>query len=74
MANKEYRNEDLQTVKEHERFAEKKGSDNPITEIMNGSMAPNMEEVKRLGKDMQYVKTEGELEKEGLVSDPIQKD
>jgi len=74
MINNEYKNEDLKTVKEHEKFAEKKGSDKPISEVINGSMAPNLEEVKRLGQDMKEVKTEGELAQEGLVSDPIQRD
>ncbi|MNH98656.1 hypothetical protein D3C73_513990 [compost metagenome] len=72
MADNDYKNEDLQTVKEHEKFAEKKGSDKPIDEIMNGSMAPNMEEMKRLGKDMEGVETEEQLNDKGLVSDPIQ--
>ncbi|SDC54573.1 hypothetical protein SAMN02799630_00047 [Paenibacillus sp. UNCCL117] len=74
MINNEYKNEDLKTVKEHEKFAEKKGSDKPISEVINGSMAPDLEEVKRLGEDMKEVKTEGELAQEGLVPDPIQRD
>ena len=74
MSDKQYKNEDLSTVKEHERFDKKKRSDEPIDEVMNGSMAPNMEEIKRLGKDMEKVKTEKELKEEGLVPDPIQND
>ncbi|SFL74537.1 hypothetical protein SAMN03159341_109114 [Paenibacillus sp. 1_12] len=73
MSDNTYNNEDLKTtVKEHEKFDEQKGSDTPISEVMNGSMAPNMEEIKRLGKDMKNMKTEAELNEEGLVSDPIQ--
>lgn len=37
-------------------------------------MAPNMEEIKRPGRDMNEVQTEKELRKKGLVSDPIQQD
>ncbi|MEK8128398.1 hypothetical protein WMW72_10830 [Paenibacillus filicis] len=74
MANSDYKNEDLKTVKEHERFAEQKGTDKPIEEIVNGSMAPNLEEVRRLGKDMKKVKTETELKEKGLTSDPIQQE
>lgn len=70
----EYRNEDLKTVKEHEKFAAQKGSEKPIEQVMNGSMAPDLEEVKRLGKDMEEVKTEGQLKEEGLLPDPIQND
>jgi hypothetical protein len=71
----DYKNEDVKTsVKDHEKFDEKKGSNKPIDKVMNGSMAPDMEEIKRLGKDMKNLKTEQELEEEGLVSDPIQKD
>ena len=72
MSDNDYKNEDLKTVKEHEKFAAKKGSDKPIDEIMNGSMAPNMEEMKRLGEDMKNMKTEEELKEEGLISDPQQ--
>jgi hypothetical protein len=73
MSDNDYKNDDLKTtVKDHEKFAEKKGSDQPIEEIMNGSMAPNMEELKQLGEDMKQMKTEEELNDEGLVSDPQQ--
>lgn len=73
MSNKTYNNEDLKTtVKEHEKFDERKGTDTPIDEVMNGSMAPDMAEIKLLGKDMENMKTEAELNEEGLVSDPIQ--
>jgi hypothetical protein len=41
---------------------------------MNGSMAPNMDEMKQLGKDMEGMKTDQDLKDEGLVSDPIQDD
>jgi hypothetical protein len=68
----DYKNEDLKTVKEHEDFNEKKGLSKPIDEVMNGSMAPNLDEIKRLGKDMKGMKTGQELKEEGLVSDPVQ--
>ncbi|UUZ81952.1 hypothetical protein LJK88_46785 [Paenibacillus sp. P26] len=74
MPDKKYKNEDLETVKEHEAFDAKKGSDKPVEEVMNGSMAPDMAEIKRLGKDMQGMKTEEELKDKGLVTDPIQHD
>ncbi|MBP1994013.1 hypothetical protein [Paenibacillus eucommiae] len=69
---KDYKNEDLKTVKEHEKFDEQKGSDKPIDKVMNGSMAPNLDEIKRLGKDMEGMKTETQLNEEGLVADPAQ--
>jgi hypothetical protein len=70
----DYKNEGLKSVKEHEKFSKKKGTDKPISEVMNGSMAPDMDEIKRLGKDMKKSETEAELNEKGLVSDPIQKD
>ncbi|SEB89837.1 hypothetical protein [Paenibacillus sp. GP183] len=68
---KAYNNEDLKTtVPEHEA---KEGS-KPLNKVMNGSMAPDMDEIKQLGKDMEDMKTGQELKDEGLVSDPIQED
>ncbi|PZE22796.1 hypothetical protein [Paenibacillus xerothermodurans] len=75
MAGNDYKNEDLATsVKEHEKFSRNKGSDKPIDKVINGSMAPDMAEIKRLGDDMQDMKTEQELSKRGMVDDPKQND
>lgn len=35
-------------------------------------MAPNMDEIKQLGKDMEGMKTNEDLTEEGLLPDPIQ--
>jgi hypothetical protein len=71
---KTYNNDDLKTtVPEHEKKDAKKGS-KPLNKVMNGSMAPNMDEMKQLGKDMEGMKTDKDLKDEGLVSDPIQDD
>lgn len=40
---------------------------------MNGNMANNLEEVKRLGKEMEGMSTNEELGKEGLAADPEQR-
>jgi hypothetical protein len=71
---KTYNNEDLKTtVPEHEKKDAKEGS-KPLSKVMNGSMAPNMDEIKQLGKDMEGMKTGKDLKDEGLVPDPIQED
>jgi hypothetical protein len=71
---KTYNNEDLKTtVPEHEKKDAKEGS-KPLNKVMNGSMAPDMDEMKQLGKDMEDMKTDQELKDEGLVSDPVQED
>lgn len=38
----------------------------------NGSMATNMEEVKQLGKQMDRMRDNKELEEDNRVSDPVQ--
>ena len=38
----------------------------------NGSMATNMEEVKQLGKQMEKMRDDNELEQDNRVSDPAQ--
>ena len=38
----------------------------------NGSMATNMEEVKQLGKQIEKLRDDNELEKDNRVSDPAQ--
>ncbi|CAI6080412.1 hypothetical protein [Cohnella sp. JJ-181] len=43
-----------------------------VEDAMNGSMVQDFEDLKRLGRDMERVKTGSELSDEGLVSDPIQ--
>ncbi|MEI4771843.1 hypothetical protein WAX74_19765 [Psychrobacillus sp. FJAT-51614] len=40
----------------------------------NGSMATNMEEVKLLGKQMERLRDNNELEQDNRVSDPAQSD
>lgn len=40
----------------------------------NGSMATNMEEVKQLGKQMDRMRDNKELEEDNRVSDPAQAD
>ncbi|EGL16605.1 MULTISPECIES: hypothetical protein [Paenibacillus] len=70
---RKYENEDLESVKEHEYHDAKQNSANrDINEVMNGSMAPNMDEIKQLGKDMEGMKTNEDLTEEGLLPDPIQ--
>lgn len=44
----------------------------PVDEAENGVMTQNMEDVQRLGRDMERMQTNAELEEEGLVPDPIQ--
>lgn len=44
----------------------------PVQEAENGSMVQDFDDLKRLGRDMERVKTGSELSEEGLVSDPIQ--
>lgn len=66
-----YENEVLETVVTHEHVDGKKTLDANSEEVING-MAPNWEEMKQLGKDMQEMKTETQLKEQGLVSDPAQ--
>lgn len=65
---KQYNNEDLKTVVEHEISDDKKTGN----ARQSGSMAPDMAEMKRLGKDMKSMKTNKTLKNEGLVPDPDQ--
>ncbi|WP_180955040.1 hypothetical protein [Bacillus sp. V3-13] len=41
---------------------------------MNGSMAPNMEEMINLGKQMENLRTNQELKQDDKMPDPIQYD
>lgn len=44
----------------------------PIENAKNGSMVQDMQDLKRLGNDMKNMKTNSQLQEEGLVPDPIQ--
>ncbi|WP_219835830.1 hypothetical protein [Paenibacillus sp. R14(2021)] len=44
----------------------------PIAEAKNGSMVQDLQDMKRLGHDMKQMKTNSQLQEEGLVPDPIQ--
>ncbi|MEW4285554.1 hypothetical protein [Priestia koreensis] len=41
-------------------------------EKVNGSMAEDWEELKKLGKEMENLKTNQELQEEGVQPDPVQ--
>lgn len=59
-----------------DKITQKNGSQKTNRNIkdknMNGNMVNNLEEVKRLGKEMEGMSTNKELEKEGLAADPEQ--
>jgi hypothetical protein len=65
-----YDNEDLKTIVEHQISSKGKNG----AEKQNGSMAPDLDEMKRHGKDMSRMKTNHKLKQEGLVPDPVQFD
>jgi|tagenome__1003787_1003787.scaffolds.fasta_scaffold19685617_1 hypothetical protein len=44
----------------------------PKEDKRDNSMTENFEDVQKLGKEMENMKTKKELKKEGLTSDPIQ--
>jgi hypothetical protein len=44
----------------------------PKKDKRDNSMTENFEDVQKLGKEMENMKTKKELKKEGLTSDPIQ--
>ncbi|MFC4304255.1 hypothetical protein [Cohnella boryungensis] len=44
----------------------------PVETAMNGSMVQDFADLRRLGREMDRMKTEQELNEEGLVSDPSQ--
>jgi len=48
------------------------GSSNSLEEANNGSMAPNMNEMKKLGNEMKHMKTNSELLERDMIPDPIQ--
>ncbi|WP_010272819.1 hypothetical protein [Paenibacillus senegalensis] len=66
-----YKNEDLKTVARYERDMQY-GTKKRIDEVTNGSMAPDFVEMKKLGRSMDSMKTNQQLNEEGLVADPIQ--
>ena len=44
----------------------------PVDQAENGSMVQDMNDLKRLGEDMERMRTNAELEEDGFVPDPIQ--
>ncbi|GIP34094.1 hypothetical protein [Paenibacillus sp. J2TS4] len=67
-----YNNEDLKTVIRQEVLDEHRGTTRTIEEVVNGSMAPDLKEMKEHGKAMERMKTNSELKNDGLIPDPIQ--
>jgi hypothetical protein len=57
--------------KQLENPLSKKGTE-PKEDKRDNSMTENFEDVQKLGKEMENMKTKKELKKEGLTSDPIQ--
>jgi hypothetical protein len=49
-----------------------KKSTEPKEDKRDNSMTENFEDVQKLGKEMENMKTKKELKEEGLTSDPIQ--
>lgn len=47
-------------------------SSKPLEEALNGSMVQDEQDMMRLGNDMKGMKTNTQLQEEGLVPDPIQ--
>ncbi|MER2000288.1 MAG: hypothetical protein ABS882_10955 [Lysinibacillus sp.] len=45
-----------------------------IDNIVNGNMVSNMEELKQLGKQMEHMRDEMQLEEDGRINDPEQFD
>ncbi|MFC4811427.1 hypothetical protein [Paenibacillus sp. GCM10023250] len=44
----------------------------PVERAKNGSMVQDMQDLKRLGHDMKQMKTNRQLQEQGLVPDPMQ--
>lgn len=63
--------DDEKDKKQIENPLSKKSSD-AIKDKSENSMTENLEDLKKLGKEMENIKTKKELKKEGLTSDPIQ--
>jgi len=43
-----------------------------VESVRNGSMVQDFKDMQKMGKEMKQMKTESELEEDGLVNDPIQ--
>ncbi|OXS56156.1 hypothetical protein B1A99_20510 [Cohnella sp. CIP 111063] len=43
-----------------------------VDSVRNGSMVQDFKDMQKMGKEMKQMKTESELEEDGLVNDPIQ--
>jgi hypothetical protein len=57
---------------EREKEEIQHSTDNQARKENNGSMATDIKEVEKLGKEMEQMKTNHEVEQSGQVSDPIQ--
>ncbi|CAG7653149.1 hypothetical protein ACFQI7_30870 [Paenibacillus allorhizosphaerae] len=62
----------LTEVQQYLENGQEKKAAPSIDQVMNGKMANNEAEVKKLGKVMASIPTNSELRKNGLVPDPIQ--
>ncbi len=60
----------------HERYTRASGQAGrkmtPVDQAQNGTMVQDVNDMKRLGNDMKHMKTNRELQEDGLVPDPIQ--
>jgi hypothetical protein len=63
--------DDTKDEKQLENPLSKKSTE-PKKAERDNSMTENLEDVQKLGKEMENMKTKKELKKEGLTSDPIQ--
>jgi hypothetical protein len=63
--------DDTKDEKQLENPLSKKSTE-PKKDERDNSMTENLEDVQKLGKEMENMKTKKELKKEGLTSDPIQ--
>ncbi|MFD0870872.1 MULTISPECIES: hypothetical protein [Paenibacillus] len=68
-----YDHEDLKTLNRI-HLNKRKDASSATDDVLNGSMAPDMEEMKRHGQAMERMKTNTQLQKEGLIPDPIQRE
>ncbi|MDF2722465.1 MAG: hypothetical protein K0Q59_2140 [Paenibacillus sp.] len=62
----------LSKLFELEQMFSSASSQAPPESATNGSMAPNEQEIKKLGNEMKNMKTNTELMDEGIIPDPIQ--
>jgi phage terminase large subunit len=55
------------------QFKEQGSTPQSVEKNKNGSMAQNLDEMKKLGKEMNHMKTGSQhLEEENLIPDPLQ--